>query len=671
MPESIPKPPATAQTNYLNFYLAGGLILLCLLVFWPVTEAQFVNYDDPDFVTANPHVLQGLRLSEIGWAFRGLYIYWQPMTWLSYMLDWELHGQRAGGYHLTNLLLHAASTAILFLALNRMTGKRWPSAMVAVIFALHPLHVENVAWISERKGVLSGFFWMLAVYAYARYVEVPKLKQYLLVTLFVGLALMSKPLIATLPFVLLLLDIWPLRRFQSFVGESAISIARRIPQFSTARLVLEKLPLLLLAILTCAINVVAQNKAGAIYQLERFPLQGRILHAAGSYWTYIQKTFWPGNLAVFYPFEGAWPKAHVVTAFVILAGISALSLWQFRRRPYLFVGWSIFLGVLFPVCGLFQTGDQAFADRYMYLPVIGLSLALVWFAWESLSTSSARRMSLAIFASLLTFALGIKSATQVEYWKDSQILFSHACEVVPNNYLAQTIYGTLLSEQGRPGEALAYFDASLRLHPHYAEAHYNLGNALVALKQFTNAVDHYRQAVAPKPDYWEAHLNLGTVLQHLGQVDDAIIAYRLGLKYNPQHYQGNFNLATLLALQGKTSAAVTFFRKAVEARPDSVDALDRAAWILSTGPEDSVRNGPEAVQMATRAAQLTGGTNPQVLNTLAAACAEAGNFSEAARVAQSALEIATSTGRTNLASVIVELLPRYKAGQPFRENRVQ
>jgi tetratricopeptide (TPR) repeat protein len=662
---------AYLDQNRLKLCIAGCLILIALLIFWPLTQADFVNYDDPDFVTANSHVLHGLVWPEIVWAFTALYIYWQPMTWMSYMVDSTFYGDRAGGFHTTNILLHLLSTVFLFFALNRMTREKWPSAMVAALFALHPLHVENVAWISERKGVLSGFFWMLTVYSYVRYAERPNFRRYLLVALSLALGLMSKPILVTLPCVLLLLDFWPLQRFEWASTTTALAdcTQKRFAKSSTARLLLEKLPLLFLSALSCIVTILAQNKAGSIYHLDKMPLRARLPHAIVTYWIYIKKAIWPTDLTVFYPFRGEWPVLTIFLAAVVLSVISGLALWHFRRRPYLACGWLLFLGVLLPVSGLFQSGDQAYADRYMYLPLIGLSIMIVWVLWERFGRTQGGRATLAVFASVVTLGCGLKSAVQVGYWQNSHVLFAHACEAVPNNFLAETIYGTLLAEDGNPTLALDYFRASLTVQPKYADTHYQMGNALAKLGQFTNAIEHYDRAIEAKRDYSEAWLNKAIVQQHLGEIGEAITSYTEGLNYNPTHFQAQLNLGNLMLTRGDFIRAKLHLQSAAQLQPDNVAVLNRLAWLMATNPESQVRNGKEAILLAQHACDLTGNSDPQSLNTLAAAYAEAGQFEIAAATAERALAQAKNLGQDKLVTFIANLQALYKSGKPYRQEQ--
>jgi protein O-mannosyl-transferase len=658
-----------------------GLGFLTLVVFWPVTTFEFLRYDDPDFVTENPHVLNGLAREEIIWAFQSLYIYWQPLTWLSYMADVEVWGLTAKGFHLTSLLLHIASTSVLFLALSRMTGEQWPSAVVAGLFALHPLHIETVAWISDRKGVLSTVFWMLALLAYARYaarvngrgpkVEHPgphaaaslspsppfSLFSYALALLFFAMGLMSKSMVVTLPFVLLLLDYWPLGRLQEN------GMMRRL-----GRLVVEKIPFFALAAVSSFLTLKAQQQAQAIWSGEQMGLGMRVATALAGYATYLRKTFWPADLAVLYPHPGAWPWWVVLCSAMVVAGVS-LAAWITRKKhPYIVVGWLWYLGTLVPVSGLLQTGEQATADRYTYIPLIGLFVALVWGGaalarrWKLPEAAQGVAALVALGACLLT------TGFQLSFWQNSGTLFARAAAVTDRNYLAHAVLGSLMAEEGRYAEALEHYNLSLSFHPNYPDTHSGLADAHLRFRNFDKAIEHYQKAISVKPTFAAYHLKLARAFEMAGHIEEAIAAYEEALRIQPNAPEAHLVAGNLCLARGRFIDALKHYRAAVQAKPDWPDALNRLAWLLATHGEESVRNGAEALQLATRACELTNYQRPDALNALAAAYAENGRFAEAVQTSQRAIDLANAAGQGQLATIIQKLQEQYKAGQPYREG---
>ncbi len=469
---------STSRQRQQAILICVCLAVLIAAVYWPVVHAGFLNYDDDQYVTANPHVRAGLTVPGVAWAFTSVYAaYWLPLTWLSLALDYQWFGMNAGGYHIVNVMLHTASTLLLFLVLRRMTGATWRSAWVAAVFGVHPLHVESVAWVTERKDVLSGLFWMLAMGGYVRYVERPTRLRYAVVTGWCAMGLMAKPTVVTLPFVLLLLDYWPLGRTRwvpSVVGNKA--------PLRFGELVWEKVPLFALAAVSCGVTTWAQHSGGSISSLERLPLGLRMANAMVSYVWYIEKAVWPTGLAVFYPYR-VWSPGVVIVAGAILAAVSATVIRRARRDPHLAVGWFWFLGVLVPAIGLVQVGVQSMADRYMYLPLIGLTIMLCWSVpsrvmerWDlKLITCDAAAALLAVCAAL--------SRVQVEYWKDSETLFRHAVDVTRDNWLAHSNLGVALAQTGEIEEAIAQYEEALRIKPDLLRAHYNLGIALARVGQ--------------------------------------------------------------------------------------------------------------------------------------------------------------------------------------------
>ncbi len=584
------------------------LLLITAAVYWPVGRCGYINYDDPEYTVANPHVGQGLTLAGAAWAFRAVVVSnWHPVTLLSLMLDCQLFGNNAGAHHLVNLLFHVANTLLLFLVWRRMTGEVWPSALVAALFAWHPLHVESVAWISERKDVLSTFFGLLAIWAYTRFVRrsetgnwtsgfrLPTSGYYWLALLFFALGLMSKPMLVTWPFVLLLLDFWPLRRTGP---DFKLPVVRR--------LIFEKLPFFALAIASSVITFLAQHASGATELLVQAPISDSAGNALVSYVRYLGKMVWPENLAFFYPYPGrgivdsnGWTVWQMAGAAALLALITMATVWQARRRPFLMVGWLWFLGTLVPVIGLVQAGAQAMADRYTYIPLIGLFVMLAWGGKElGDRRPGAKLVSGAVAAAFLGACL-IVTSRQLRCWQNSKTLCEHAIAVTPNNYLA----------------------------------HFNLGLALIDDGKMDAAVQQMYEAVAIAPGFG-GRKKLAEVLTFQGKIPEAIEQYRVILQYNP----------------------------------NDLEALLNLAWRLATDADPKIRDGPEAVQYAERACTLTHYQKTEYIGTLAAAYAEAGQFDDAIETAEKAIASANAAGETNLLEKNRELLELYRAGHPDHET---
>jgi hypothetical protein len=493
--------------------LLVSLTLLTVLVYWRVTSHEFVLFDDEVYVTENKQVQEGLSWQGVVWAFTTTDAnFWHPLTWLSHMLDCELFGLNPGGHHLTGLLLHVANTLLLLLVLQRMTGALWPSAFVAALFALHPLHVESVAWVSERKDVLSTFFWILTMGAYVRYAEHPKALPYALTLVLFSLGLMAKPMLVTLPFVLLLLDYWPLGRLDmgqmrpSAPGRTDTPKAAKSPLFL---LLLEKAPFLVLSVVACILAYVAQVQGGAVKSSGLFPMDIRIANALVSYVSYLEKTFWPQNLAVFYPHPGAWPVWQTAGATLLLVSISVLVILCVRKTPYLALGWFWYLGTLVPVLGLVQVGDHAMADRYTYVPLIGIFIMIAWGAQDLANRRRQGAPGFLAAAAAVLIVCGIVSAQQLRHWQNSTTLFQHAIHVTRNNEGAHNNLGLALVEQGRLDEAIAQYLRALELKPLNPRALNNLGIALAKQGKLEEARECFTRALAIDPEHHLARRNLG------------------------------------------------------------------------------------------------------------------------------------------------------------------
>jgi tetratricopeptide (TPR) repeat protein len=853
--------------------IAGLLALATMALYWPVTGYNFVNLDDPGYVTDNPHVQSGLTWENARWAMTTLEIgLWHPLTWISHMLDCHWFGLRPRWHHLTALLLHAANTVLLFVVLRRMTGALWQPAVVAALFALHPLHVESVAWVAERKDVLSTFFVFLTLWAYARYVQGQRLKAkgqspegekaacaaapgsafdvrcsmfdvspsppstlhpssvaplprvdaqrstlsaplfYAFSLVFFALGLLSKPMIVTLPLVLLLLDYWPLARFPLSTHNSKLK--------TLTPLLLEKLPFVLLAALTGWITLQAAQGNGWMPSAARVPVPDRLANATLSYARYLLEVFWPGDLAVYYPLPPTVSDEAVVGAAVLLVGISVAAFWLAARRPYLAVGWLWYLTTLLPVIGLIQLAGYSHADRYTYVPLIGVFVGLSWGVGELMSRwrGLARACAIAGIGVVMLFWF-VEARWQLACWQNSEILsrhalaatrdnwlahnnlasalkekgqideaiphyqealrlrpdlpdaynnlgtaladkgqtdeairqFQEALRVKPDNLPALNNLGNALAEKGQLDEAIRQFQEAIRVNPGHAEAHYNLGRVFGRKGQLDEAINQFQEAIRLKPGFAEAHDNLGSALGRKGQLDEAIRQFQetlrlkpddaqahnnlgsafyhqgrtpeaiaqfnealhlkpndpqahnnLGvalakngqkdeairqyeevLRLKPNDAQARNNLASLLAerpealaamasaleRQGRYAEAIRLYQAALKTKPDQEGILNNFAWLLASCPDASLRNGPEAVRLATRACELSGYTKPLLIGTLAAAQAEAGDFPAAIATAEKAEALATTLGQDKLAARNHELIQLYRQGQPFHEKR--
>ncbi len=621
------------------------------LIYAQTLRHEFV-YDNIQYVSENQPVLHGLTAKGIAWAFTTDYASnWHPLTWLSHMLDCQLYGLKPWGHHLSNVLLHAATAILLFLVLWRMTGDLWPSAFVAAVFAIHPLRVESVAWVAERKDVLSGLFFMLTLGAYVGYVHRPfSLARYLTVVVLFALGLMAKPMLVTLPCVLLLLDYWPLGR-------------RSIPP---GQLVVEKLPLLALSAASCAATALAQGTA--VVQLDFIPFGSRIANALVSYVAYVGQLFYPAGLAVFYPHpRSSLPLWQTAGALLLLIGICIAVLVEKRRRPYLLVGWFWYVGMLVPVIGLVQVGQQARADRYTYLPQIGLLIALAWAAKHALASWPYRAWAWGVGAAVTVPVLMGCAWQQTSYWRDSEALWAHAVECTTNNGIAHSNLGEALCQQGKWNEAVPEFQEAIKIDPRHVEAHAGLGEALGEQGRFDDAIAEFQTAVRLRPNDPTTHNNFGMVLARQGQFDAAIAEYDQALRFNPGDVRAHNNRLAALNARARRAEALAQWEESVRRQPDNASVLGRMAWVLATNPEASVRNGPRAVELAQRAADLDGGRHAIVLDTLAAAYAEAGRFNEAVQAAQQALALASAQKNAAQADAIRARIKLYQAGSPYRE----
>jgi len=543
------------------------LVLVVIIGFEPIRHNDFVQSDDATYITGNPHVTSGINRQSIIWAFTTFHMgHWHPLTWLSHMLDCQLFGLSPLGHHLHNLLLHLINTLLLFFVLQRFTGAFWRSAFVAAAFALHPLRVESVAWAADRKDLLSTVFWLLTLWAYWHYVRHPRFGIYLVMFLFFALGLMAKAMLVTLPFILLLLDYWPLGRLrgkgsgqarQKSLPRSGSAVSPFMP-VSLTRLLVEKIPLLILVPFSVVIGSLAQEKSQAMIDIRLFPLMDRITNAIVYYVRYLGKICYPRHLASLYLVNpNPYPFWLVGLCLLLLLGITILAFYLRRRRPYLLVGWLWFLVILLPVIGLLQSGLQAIADRYTYLPSIGIFIMFAWGLEELLRKWRYQKVALALSACLVLGAFTIAARLQLSYWRNNYTLCEHALEVTRDNYLMHNDFGNSLAARGRFEEAVFHFQEALRIYPDFPEAYYNLANTLFALNKPDAAVTYYRKLLQFQPeetrlDFAQVYNNLGVALAVAGRPDEAIIQFHRALLINPGHREAKNNLTRALQSKSQT-----------------------------------------------------------------------------------------------------------------------
>jgi protein O-mannosyl-transferase len=658
-----------AKSRAADLLVCLGLVAVTWAVFGQTLAHDFVNFDDHVYVYDNPLVIRGLSTEGIMGAFTHTHARnWHPLSTVSHMLDCQLYGLNAGGHHFTNVILHTISVLLLFLVLKKMTGGPLQSAFVAALFAIHPLHVESVAWIAERKDVLSAVFFMLTLAAYARYDRAPSAPRYLLVALLFAFGLMSKPMLVTLPFVLLLLDYWPLGR----IGGQKSEVGSRL-----RRLITEKIPLFALSALSCIATLLTQRQGpNAIDQL---PFLWRLNNSFVSYVTYIWQMLWPARLAVFYPHPNdRLPLLEVTAAIAFLVGVSLLVTYLRRTKPYLVTGWFWYLGMLVPVIGFVQVGEQAHADRYTYLPQIGLYIMIAWTVSDLLleSTSRGHRALVGVVTAIAIVSLGVRGLGQASYWKNSETLWNHTLAVTGENDVAHNNLGFLFLRSGELDNAISEFQAALDIRFRNTETHYslgaaliqnNLGNAFARKRLWDEAIDHLQEAVRLRPDYADAYFNLGSVLFQQGRIDQAIAQWQKALVIRPHDAEAHRNVASALRKQGNVKEAIAEYEQALNITPEDSVALNNLAWILATSSDASMRDGARAVTLAVKAVQASEGKDPNFVRTLAAARAEAGQFAEAVATAEAAKALASTQSKPELASRLEEEIALYRARVALRE----
>jgi tetratricopeptide (TPR) repeat protein len=733
-------------------WICLALAAVTFAVYAQGLRCQFLTFDDQAYVTENHHVLPGLTFAGVKWAFHSVVAgNWHPLTMLSLMLDCQIYGLRPWGFHLTSILIHVVNTVVLFLMLGRLTGSTWRSASVALLFAVHPVHVESVEWIAERKDVLCGFFFLLAIMAYAKAQSSISRFRYGWVIVLYLLALMSKPMAVTFPCVLLLLDFWPLRR------------ARGLDWPAWLRLVLEKWPMFLLSALWCGITMWAQGKSEAVASEVALPLSERATNAMVAYFDYLRVLFFPWHLSIYYPYQHHQPLILGAAAALALVLLTCLAIARANRWPWVVVGWLWFIGMLIPVIGLVQVGGQGWADRYLYLPCIGFLVLVVWAGAEIATRLPA--LKLLVPAAALAFAA--VTTLEIPYWKDTSTLFGRALEVTRDNYLAMTLVGSMKADKGQLDDAITLYRSALAIKPIYPEGHFFLGRALERKGQTNDALAEYNQALKLRPEFDAANIMVGLELTKEKKFDQAIAHFQAALKDNPEnaaaesdwgmalmkqgrwkesveHYEqalrfdpnlaearnnlaigylqegrladgvtqlraalnldpsdtetkynlgqalnqeqqwseaaellkplaqtepSNFNVQFQYGLSlehlGQTRDAMSHYAAALLKNPDFPDALQHLAWIAATDARPELRNGTQAVELASRACEATQQKRPAILLTLAAAYAEAGRYREAVSTVERVEELAKAQGQKELAAEAARLGSIFKSDRPF------
>jgi Tfp pilus assembly protein PilF len=556
------------------------LVMATLVVYLQVINHSFVDYDDDLYVFENIHVQKGLIPKNILWALTTSHAAnWHPLTWLSHMLDMQLYGMNSGLHHLTSVIFHMINAILLFALLRRSTGALWPSSFVAALFALHPLHVESVAWVAERKDVLSTFFWMLTLWSYIRYVEEPGVNRYLTVLLFFILGLMAKPMLVTLPFVMLLLDYWPLERFSiRHAGDTAQNSQKMFGMFCLFR---EKIPFFVLSITSSVVTFLVQKEGGAVGDMAIYPLFARISNALVSYVSYIGKMIWPSRLAVLYPFPPMFPVWQLFGAGLLLISAFFIAIYFIKHRPWFTVGWFWYLGTLLPVIGLVQMGAQAMADRYTYVPMIGLFIIVAWGLPELLAKWQYKRFVLAPLAATIIAILMVITWVQIRYWENSYVLFKHALEVTSDNWVVHNNFGNTLRKQGDFEEAIWHFHEALRINPDYETAHLNIGIALMLQGKLDASIAYYNEVLSLKPELATIHNNLGVVLLRKGRLDEAIIHFQKAIRLAPDYAEAYNSLGLARVYKGEMDKAIVLFRKALSLKPDFILAQKNLSKVLA------------------------------------------------------------------------------------------
>lgn len=608
------QPPSPAASKFRSLpWVLAALIAVNLFIYAQVRRHEFIHWDDPGYVSQNSEVARGLTWEGVGWAFTtGYQANWHPLTWLSHMLDVELFGMTPGAHHAVSVFFHIANTLLLFWILFRMTAAVGRSAFVAGLFAAHPLHVESIAWTAERKDVLCMFFTLLSIWAYLAYVRKPSALLRLSAAALFALALMAKPMAVSLPFLLILLDFWPLGRLRFGAGQWRAWL----------RLIREKALWIAIALASGATTLLVQWRGGSFVGMDARPWGSRAANALASYVAYLRDMIWPANLSVFYPFTSL-PALWIFACFLALAGVSVLAIRLAGRHPYLFVGWMWYLAALVPVIGLVQVGSQARADRYTYLPLIGIFIVAAWGITKMFERLRSGKVPLAIAGGVLVCALAVAARTEAGYWKNGVVLWSHALDSHPESYLAHLNLGNEYFNRGDEAAALRHFREALRLSPNSAESHNSIGVALLKQGDAAGALKHFRLAVHLKPNYAEARRNLGARLVGLGEIDEATSHLAAALSVNAQDPLAHYEIGLALFKQGKNDEAIASFSEALRLKPGIAEAHNwRGNALSSQGKQDeAIGQYREAVRLKPDFAEAH--------NNWGIALAVAGKFDEA------------------------------------------
>jgi tetratricopeptide (TPR) repeat protein len=637
------------------FALAASLFLLTVCVFLPTLKNDFVNFDDPIYVVENIHVNHGLTWAGLKWALYGTDGgLWLPLTWLSHMVDCQIYGIKPWGHHLTSVLIHGINTTLVFLWLRRMTGAMWKSFVVAAFWGLHPLRVESVAWLAERKDVLSALFWLLTLLVYTEYARnsetnLPaKRKFYALTLVFFMLGLMAKPMLVTLPFILLLLDYWPLNRLNK--------------KEKILWLFFEKFPLVILSGIFSIATFVIQKNEKFVATFSQLSFSERIENAIVAYVRYIGKTFWPENLCVYYPYSDHWQAGIVFSAVVLLMFISSVFIWQRRQHPYLLIGWLWFIGTLIPVIGLVQVGKQAIADRYTYIPQIGLLFCIVWGVSALTAKWKWQRHGLSLM-SIMAIAICVElTCRQIDFWKNSETLFRHAIAVTEKNALAYNNLGGALLANGQIDEAIENFQKALQVNPNYTEAHYNLGDAFLRRGQIDEAIQQFQKALQIDPKHAKSHADLGIALYQLGRIEEAIEQYRAALEIDPDNTKTHNDFGLALEQAGRMDEAIAQFQKALAIDPQNAEAhFNLGNIFVQTGQFE------KAIAYYKRALEINP-NDAEAYNNLGLAFYQSGQRGKAMASAQRALQLANEQNNVNLTKIISKQLNSYQVNSGIQNG---
>jgi tetratricopeptide (TPR) repeat protein len=679
-------------------WITGVLVVVTLVLYFQTATFDFTIFDDNQYVSGNAVVQHGLGYDSIIWAFTTGYTgNWIPVTWLSHMAVCDVFGVNAGAHHLVNVALHIFNAILLFFLLRQMTGAVWRSAIVAALFAWHPLRVESVAWVSERKDVLSTLFGLLSIWAYKEYAFKSRSFEknlagrfYFFALLSFAIGLMSKSVLVTWPFLLLLLDYWPLDRLELFP----------LNHRQLKAIVTEKIPFLLLALVVSVVTFATQTEGRGLEAITGLPLSNRLANAVISYWRYLDKTFLPINLAVFYPHPGSWPLLNICLALAAFLSLSGMALYTLRNRPWIFVGWFWYVGTLLPVIGLVQVGAQSMADRYTYIPHVGLFIAIVWSVAEWTNRQSRRWAMIGVTIVILLACICVSWA-QINFWENSVTLFGRALAVTSENSMAENNYAVALGENGPLDERIKHYSEAVRIKPTHFSARVNLGQALYESGRFQEATNQLMQAVQIYTNHAVAYYDLGlalTALKEWGKAEQSfavaakmdmndVVAYQMWaktllaqskyadaiyplsrvLKLSPESAEAHAQMAVALEQQGQFESAIKYYRETVRIQPDCLEALNNLSWLLATQLDARLRNGSEAVQLAQRACDLTSYEQPIFIGTLAAAYAEAEQFDDAQKTAKKAIEVAESLNQKELAEKNRKLLESYQEYKPYRQ----